>query len=292
MRNLLIALSLVLLPSLASCQDKIDRYISHFADIAISEMHRSGIPASITIAQGMFESNYGESPSATTYNNHFGIKCKKEWAGPYFYKHDDDRDENGKLIPSCFRAYATVLESYQDHTNFLIERDRYAELFTFHHTDYRSWALGLERCGYATNKMYAERLIEIIERYSLNQYDHVQQIATTPVPKPQVDQQVVETSHEVVTEMTKPIESVEETGVILETYDEADLFKVVEIPAAPTPAEVKSNVVVASTDTIPTTKIIVEKVEPATNRVNQAIILPANYKRSSSTTKVATSKMK
>jgi len=177
MRTLLTTTLLALLPCFVFSQDKVSNYISNYQHIAIAEMNRSGIPASITLAQGMFESAYGQSPSAIGYNNHFGIKCKKEWTGPYFYKHDDDRDKNGKLIPSCFRAYPNVDASFQDHTNFLVERSRYAELFTYPQTDYYNWAMGLQRCGYATNKKYGERLVEIIERYALYQYDVPQEVS-------------------------------------------------------------------------------------------------------------------
>jgi len=296
MRNLLISLSLVLLPFLASCQDKVDRYTTNYADIAISEMHRSGIPASITLAQGMFESGYGESESAMSYNNHFGIKCKKEWTGPFYYKKDDDRDKYGKLIESCFRAYPTVLESYQDHTNFLIERDRYAELFTFHQTDYVNWALGLERCGYATNKMYAERLIEIIERYSLNQYDQVEritavQLTTPPLPVGTPDTDVFAEQSAISEIATSEIEtpSTELEGRIIATYSEEDLFKTVEIPVI-----LETTLAPTKIDSIPPTKLIIEEkaTEAPINRVNKAIILPAKYQRSTQTTNVGQSKMK
>jgi|GEM_PF-1147088 len=311
MRNLLITLSLVILPLLASCQDKIDRYTTQYADIAISEMHRSGIPASITLAQGMFESGYGESESALSYNNHFGIKCKKEWTGPYYYKYDDDRDRNGKLIESCFRAYPTVLASYQDHTNFLIERERYAVLFTFHHTDYVNWALGLESCGYATNKMYAERLIEIIERYSLNQYDQMIAVAAEPVTQVIIEEPVIVeeliqeqasiataliTQNEPVVEqevmtMQPSMESAPnsnslnqeaEEGVIVATYTEEDLFAVYQAPAKKTETPMTQAITSpVATDTIPVKIVVpVKAADASKNRVNQAIILPSNYKRS------------
>lgn len=208
MRNLWFTLSLAFLPLLAFGQDKVTKYIALYADIAISEMHRSGIPASITLAQGMFESSYGESPSALSYNNHFGIKCKKDWTGPYYYKKDDDRDKYGNLIESCFRAYATVGASYQDHTNFLIERERYAELFTFSKSDYVNWALGLERCGYATNKMYAERLIEIIERYALNQFDSSERRVLVDIPESVTEEREERTTEVIV---VQPASMVQET---------------------------------------------------------------------------------
>lgn len=146
-------------------------YIEEHKDLAIVEMYRTGIPASITLAQGLHESNYGQSRLATEANNHFGIKCKSYWQGQTFYHKDDDYDKQGKLLDSCFRSYNSTVESYVDHSNFLKFTKHYGELFTFHRTDYKSWAYGLKKCGYATDKTYAEKLINKIEKYYLNQYD-------------------------------------------------------------------------------------------------------------------------
>jgi flagellum-specific peptidoglycan hydrolase FlgJ len=150
-----------------------EKYIEMYKDLAVIEMHRSGIPASITLAQGLHESDYGKSKLATIANNHFGIKCKSYWNGKtYFYK-DDDFDKNGNLIPSCFRQYDMVLLSYVDHTNFLLEGKHYQSLFDYDHTDYESWAHGLKRCGYATDPDYAAKLIKKVEQYDLSRYDHL-----------------------------------------------------------------------------------------------------------------------
>jgi flagellum-specific peptidoglycan hydrolase FlgJ len=148
------------------------RYIDIYRDLAIVEMYRSGIPASITLAQGLHESNYGTSDLAVHANNHFGIKCKSNWIGSTFYHKDDDYDKRGNLMNSCFRSYEADLDSYVDHSNFLMSRSNYADLFNFSQTDYKNWAYGLKRSGYATDPNYADKLIKKIERYGLDQYDH------------------------------------------------------------------------------------------------------------------------
>jgi flagellum-specific peptidoglycan hydrolase FlgJ len=146
-------------------------YIGLYKDLAVIEMHRTGVPASITLAQALHETNYGQSKLATEANNHFGIKCKTWWTGQSFYHKDDDFDKNGNLINSCFRKYDIAMFSYIDHSNFLKEGKHYASLFEYDRTDYESWAHGLKRCGYATDSTYAEKLIHKIHKYNLNNYD-------------------------------------------------------------------------------------------------------------------------
>jgi flagellum-specific peptidoglycan hydrolase FlgJ len=146
-------------------------YIESYKDLAVVEMYRTGIPASITIAQGLHESNYGTSPLATEANNHFGIKCKAYWSGKTYYHQDDDYNKKGQLIESCFRAYDTDIDSYVDRSNFLMASDRYKSLFTIEKTDYVRWANGLKACGYATDPNYAQKLINIIEKYGLADLD-------------------------------------------------------------------------------------------------------------------------
>ena len=146
-------------------------YINKYKDIAIGEMERTGIPASIKLGQGIMESVHGNSKLARNSNNHFGIKCKKEWTGKKYFHKDDDRNKRGKLIKSCFRVYPSVYDSYVDHSDFLTSRDRYAGLFAFSSTDYVNWANGLKSAGYATASHYATKLIEIIEKNNLQQYD-------------------------------------------------------------------------------------------------------------------------
>lgn len=142
-------------------------YIDKYKDIAIAKMKSHGIPASITLAQGCLESGDGRSDLAVKANNHFGIKCHKDWEGPSYYKKDDDP---GK---SCFRKYKTVEESFKDHSDFLRYRDRYAFLFDLGVEDYKGWAHGLKKAGYATDPHYAQRLIKIIEDYQLYKYDRL-----------------------------------------------------------------------------------------------------------------------
>lgn len=149
-------------------------YIERFAPLAIQEMHRVGIPASIKLAQAMVESNAGRSALATKSNNHFGIKCKSYWTGMAYYHKDDDLDNKGKLIESCFRAYADINDSFKDHSDFLKYSPKYSGLFELDATDYKAWAIGLKSCGYATDKAYALKLIQTIEDFQLYRYDTYQ----------------------------------------------------------------------------------------------------------------------
>ncbi len=139
-------------------------YIKKYYLLAIAEMERSGIPASITLAQGCWESQNGKSILATDGNNHFGIKCKSDWRGKKIYHDDDAKHE-------CFRKYAHAEESYIDHSNFLMNGTRYSFLFKLDPKDYIGWAKGLKQAGYATDPTYAERLIKIIEDFKLFVYD-------------------------------------------------------------------------------------------------------------------------
>lgn len=162
-------------------------YIARYKEIAIREMERSGIPASITLAQGIHESGNGNSDLARKANNHFGIKCH-EWKGQGFYMWDDDPKE------SCFRVYGNADSSYIDHTEFLMTRKRYAFLFEYESVDYVSWAHGLKKAGYATDSTYPQKLISTIERHKLYQYDIVMKplIASNSVqPEPKTNEPVV-----------------------------------------------------------------------------------------------------
>lgn len=144
-------------------------YINIYKYEAINEMLEYGIPASITIAQGMLESDCGNSPLALNAHNHFGIKCHVEWNGPTYIQDDDKKDE-------CFRVYEDPRESYRDHSLFLKERPRYANLFTLNMEDYKAWAKGLKQAGYATNPAYAEKLIKIIEENELHKFDKIKTV--------------------------------------------------------------------------------------------------------------------
>jgi LysM repeat protein len=139
-------------------------YIEDYKELAINEMRRSGIPASITLAQALLESNNGNSTLARKANNHFGIKCHNGWRGGTIY-HDDDRKGE------CFRRYRTIYESYIDHSDFIVNGSRYSFLFELDPTDYKGWARGLQKAGYATSRTYAQLLIRIIEDNQLYVYD-------------------------------------------------------------------------------------------------------------------------
>lgn len=141
-----------------------EEYIARYHPIAVDHMERYGIPASITLAQGILESDCGNSFLSRSSNNHFGIKCKKNWTGKKVYHDDDEKGE-------CFRAYPTVEASYEDHAEFLDKQPRYDSLFVYAPDDYRSWARGLKAAGYATAPDYAQRLVKIIEESHLYLFD-------------------------------------------------------------------------------------------------------------------------
>jgi hypothetical protein len=138
-------------------------YIEEFKDVAIQSMNTAGIPASITLAQGILESGSGNSDLAKYANNHFGIKCTSEWKGKNYFKDDDQKND-------CFRVYTDAKQSFKDHSEFL-KRKRYSFLFQLDKNDYKSWAEGLKTAGYATNPKYPELLINLIEKYQLYKYD-------------------------------------------------------------------------------------------------------------------------
>lgn len=173
MKKGLIALWLLLGLTAHAQKEKATAYINAYKDLAMAEMIRVGIPASITLAQGILESQSGESNLAKVSNNHFGIKCKTEWTGPKTYHDDDEKGE-------CFRVYATVEESYKDHSEFLRTRPHYAFLFTLKTTDSEGWAKGLKKAGYATSPTYPQRLLKVINDYQLDQYNTLALQKQTP----------------------------------------------------------------------------------------------------------------
>jgi LysM repeat protein len=166
----------------------IEEYINTYKEIAMKEMIRTGVPASITLAQGIVETENGNSKLVKKSNNHFGIKCKETWTGPSV-SHDDDAPGE------CFRKYGSAEESYIDHSNFLVTRKHYASLFTLDPLDYKAWAYGLKKAGYATNPRYPEMLIKYIETYNLHQYSLI-----AMGKKPEVESNVV------ITETKPPVE--------------------------------------------------------------------------------------
>ncbi len=163
MKKMLIPFLLVLSLLTQAQKEKAEAYISAYKEVAILEMMRSGVPASIKLAQGILESQSGESVLALKSNNHFGIKCKTEWTGPTTYHDDDEKGE-------CFRVYENVEQSYKDHSDFLKTRPHYAFLFTLDPTDFDGWAKGLKKAGYATSNTYPQKLLKVINDYQLQQY--------------------------------------------------------------------------------------------------------------------------
>lgn len=165
-----------------------EEYIEKYKDDAVKEMLMHGVPASITLAQGILESGNGNSPLAKYANNHFGIKCHKDWDGPTFIQDDDAKNE-------CFRKYKTVLESYTDHSLFIKNRKWYNSLFELKTTDYKGWAYGLKKAGYATEPKYAQMLIDLIEKHKLNELDKLSTIqnytATSSPTKPNLEFKII-----------------------------------------------------------------------------------------------------
>lgn len=145
-------------------------YVETYKTLAIAEMQRTGVPASITLAQAILETNGGQSLLAREANNHFGLKCTSQWKGANYYKDDDEFDDEGNPVLSCFRQYPRPQESYADHSRFL-KRPRYAFLFRLPGTDYHAWAAGLDTARYSFAEGYGQKLIDIIDRYRLFEYD-------------------------------------------------------------------------------------------------------------------------
>ena len=167
MKHLLSSLILFAFAAFSTAQNSVyQQYVARYHTMAVDQMKRYGVPASITLAQGLLESNAGRSMLAVKANNHFGIKVGGDWTGPYVVKSDDRPDDR-------FRKYRSVEESYDDHSLFL-RRPRYAALYDLEPTDYVGWARGLKAAGYATNPSYAQLLINIIEQHNLMQYDRLQ----------------------------------------------------------------------------------------------------------------------
>ena len=177
MKRIILVVASLFAALLLQAQSPQQRYIDTYSDIAVSEMLRSGVPASITLAQGILESGAGLSKLAVEGNNHFGIKCHKGWTGPSMHLDDDRRHE-------CFRVYDSAEDSFRDHSDFLRYRDRYKFLFDLERTDYKAWAYGLKQAGYATDPKYPAKLIQYIEEYKLMRYDIVTKEEEAALPEP------------------------------------------------------------------------------------------------------------
>ncbi|MES2457631.1 MAG: glucosaminidase domain-containing protein [Bacteroidota bacterium] len=182
-------------------------YIDEFKAVAIEEMNQYGIPASITLAQGIIESGSGNSSLARYANNHFGIKCTSDWKGKGYYKDDDQKDD-------CFRVYKDARESYKDHSEFL-KRKRYSALFELDKNDYRNWALGLKAAGYATNPKYPDILINLIDKYQLYKYD-----------KPETETEKLKREDKVFTEINANIPQEKKKFTPVETPPSKQVLKV------------------------------------------------------------------
>lgn len=165
MKKIIVSLAVLFVAGLAAAQRMTpDEYVATYKDAAIAQMKRLGVPASIILAQGLLETESGNSDLVKRSNNHFGIKCKSTWTGESVRHTDDAPNE-------CFRKYASAMDSYRDHSNYLYTSPRYASLFKLEPTDYKGWAYGLKRAGYATNPRYPQILISNIEKYNLQQYN-------------------------------------------------------------------------------------------------------------------------
>jgi len=234
-----VALSLLLLLSSSFTVDKTPVFIQTFQDIAVAEMQRTQIPASITMAQAIIESAWGNGVLARSSNNFFGIKCKKNWEGATYYIEDDDYNSKGSLMKSCFRAYETIEESFVDHSDFLVGNPRYAELFKLSPKDYIGWAYGLKACGYATDAFYAEKLIKKIEEYHLYDLDAQMEVLEAP-------EYSVEDFKTTKTEFDEILEA--PTYLVQESNNHKDEIKAIEIPAdsQPAPASKKQSMIIGS----------------------------------------------
>lgn len=169
MQKFLFSLSVLIFSTSLFAQGDRETYIEKYKAIAVKKMNEHGIPASITLAQGILESGSGKSTLAVNANNHFGIKCHNTWNGNTYIMDDDTKNE-------CFRKYNSADQSFEDHSQFLTTRDRYAFLFEYEVTDYKKWAHGLKKAGYATNPQYAHLLIKVIEENQLDRFDNINNI--------------------------------------------------------------------------------------------------------------------
>lgn len=203
-----------------------EKYIKQYGDLAVQHQKKYRIPASITLAQGLLESGAGLSNLAKRSNNHFGIKCHSDWSGKRVY-HDDD------LRGECFRKYKRVEDSYEDHSKFLAHRSRYARLFKLNIKDYKGWARGLQKCGYATDRAYANKLIKVIEDYELYRLDTGKGFKKTSSKEKKADQpflryQIYKT-HGLLYVYAKDNDSFEQIGRSL-GFKVKDLKKYNEVP--------------------------------------------------------------
>ena len=213
-------------------------YITQFKAIAMKEMKRTGVPASITLAQAIVESNSGESNLAKNHNNHFGIKCKSDWTGAKTYQDDDAKQE-------CFRAYEEAELSFKDHSNFLKNRPNYVDLFLLDPVDDTAWSYGLKKAGYATASDYPKKLLKIIDDYELAQYNF-----------PELANEIEEEEEGVKTPSDAPVNKVLADTPVIKIPSDAPVNKVLaDTPVIKTPSDAPVNKVLADT---PVIKVIID----------------------------------
>lgn len=227
-------------------------YIDQFKTVAIEEMNKYGIPASITLAQGIIESGSGNSSLAKYANNHFGIKCTSEWKGKAYYKDDDQAND-------CFRVYKDARESYKDHSEFL-KRKRYSFLFELDKNDYKNWAYGLKQAGYATNPKYPDLLINVIDKYQLYQYD-----------QPESEKDKLKREDKVFSEINANIPNEKKKFTPVDTPPSKQIVK--------TPDTLRISAPVATTDTATVQPDITPIFKPASYTVKQGDTLYGISKR-------------
>jgi hypothetical protein len=214
-------------------------YIAQYKDIAMKEMKRTGVPASITLAQAIVESNSGESNLAKKHNNHFGIKCKSDWTGAKTYQDDDAKQE-------CFRAYDAAEQSFKDHSNFLKNRPNYVALFLLDPVDDTAWAYGLKKAGYATASDYPKKLLKIIDDYELAQYNFPE--LANEIEEEEASTKVLADTPVIKTPSDAPVNKVLADTPVIKTPSDAPVNKVLaDTPVIKTPSDAPVNKVIADT---------------------------------------------
>lgn len=262
-KHILFCLSFLLLTTVkAGAQDsfsvRAQRYVDQYYALAIAEQQRSGVPASVTLAQGVLETEAGRSELACSANNHFGIKCKADYQGAKFF-HDDDAPKE------CFKMYRCAEESYKDHSDYLKRNQRYSPLFALSQTDYAAWAICLKKCGYATNPQYAQRLIKIIEDFKLQKYTYAA-MDSSFLP----NQPLVIKTTPLLKESPKaaPAKDTAAKGIVLTTFDPTDkpvaITRPKTLPVLSDAARTADNdaAKTATTPVKPVAAVIVEPVKP------------------------------
>ena len=219
MKKIIVFFSLFLSIAAGAQREIAEKYINTYKELAMAEMQRTGVPASIKLAQGILESQSGESNLAKTSNNHFGIKCKTEWTGAKTYHDDDEKSE-------CFRVYPSVEDSYKDHSDFLRTRPNYAALFTLDPNDYEGWAYGLKKAGYATSSTYPQKLLKVISDYNLQQYSLAAMTRESLSNPPNNQSTEVKLTNEPFLSLQEKITKLDKENIFVKTSDESKTVEV------------------------------------------------------------------